>query len=204
MRLFVAVDLDEGVKRRIGGVVTAWRNVLPSARWVEPRNMHLTLKFLGEVAEERIETLVASIGRSLEGFECFNVRVGGVGVFPSLSRARVLWVGLKEGGSFLLSLFERVEAACVSVGFGAEGRDFHPHVTVARMKRSPSPSLLRQMFAESGDVDAGVQEVGEVVLVRSLLRPSGAVYTPVYRWNLVKRNREASHGQVSGREEAGG
>lgn len=156
VRTFVALHLDEAIRRRIDARVD---RSLKGVRWVCGRPIHLTLKFLGEVEESRVPTLREAL--ACVRMAPFEIRVRGIGSFP-----RVIWAGV-EGP--VASLAERIEAACIPLGFAREDRPFKPHATIGRVKKG-------RVRCES-DADFGAQRVESFALMKSDLRPEGPVYT---------------------------
>lgn len=180
MRLFVAVDVPEAIKRSIErDVVEPLRERIPGARWSRPEGRHLTLKFLGEVPDERIAAISAALVDAASRQSAFRAAFDALGGFPSLGRPRVLWVGIGKGADGFTTLAADVEDVLQPLGFPGEDRPFHPHYTLARFSK---PSLV----GELPDVDVPRRSfgVGEVVLFRSQLHPKGARYTALERFPL--------------------
>jgi 2'-5' RNA ligase len=178
-RLFVAIDLPDPLKDRIAALKTD----IPTARWVKPQAMHLTLRFIGaEVPAEKVDP----IREALAGIEAqaFDVTLGGVGRFPpSRKKApRVLWVGIQAAPA-LLTLHDAVERALEPVGFKPEKRPFNPHITLARLKTHKPTPQADAFLAEQADFVAGTFHVDRFILYQSELTPQGAIYTHlgVYR-----------------------
>jgi 2'-5' RNA ligase len=187
MRCFVAVDLSDATRDAIAGVQTRLRGAAPNADvgWVNPAKLHLTLKFLGEVDEptDALRTELAGVARE---HGPFDLSVGGIGGFPTGSRPRVLWIGLRAGLREIGLLAADVERACQRVGFPLDARPFRGHVTIARV-RSPRglSRVVRGMEAER-ETELGTWRVREVVLYRSHLGGSaGSTYEPLDRIALT-------------------
>ena len=169
MRLFLAVDLPAELRSRLEGLQRELRSLLPQARWVRPEGIHLTLKFLGEVAPERVEELCRCVAEALPRLAPWEVEARGLGAFPSLQRPRVVWVGVEDPSGRLFELQRRLERGLVPLGFPLE-RGFVPHLTLARVKGS-----ARALPPRADGF--GRLRVEEVVLFRSELRPEGARYS---------------------------
>ena len=181
MRLFVAVDVPEALKHAIeSDVVGGLRDVVAGARWTRPEGRHLTLKFLGNVDDERFEEIALAI-RSVGGrHPAFSAAFSELGGFPSIRRPRVLWVGIGEGGEPMASLAVDLESALEPLGFEPEGRPFHGHFTLARF---PRPRIIESLPTVA--IPDARFEVDEFVLFRSQLHPKGARYTPLERFTLT-------------------
>lgn len=179
MRLFVAVNLPDAVRER------AWRASAPlrdrafPVRWVGEEGLHLTLRFLGSVEREGASDVSAALEGAARGIGPLELRLGGVGAFPSLRDPRVLWLGV-EGPPGLAALREAVEGAVAALGFGREEREFHPHVTLGRVRRGARRGALEGLAAAAGRVrpDAACT-IDSVELMESETGPGGARYTVV-------------------------
>jgi len=184
VRLFLALDLPEEHRAEIGRRAARLEGDLPPARWVPPDNLHLTLAFLGDTAEEAVPGLLAAVTPAFAGCGPLELRVTGAGTFPPGRPARIGWVGI-DGGTALLDLQRRVaEAAAHRLGLEPDRRPFHPHVTLARPRRPwnrrASEALTRAFEGGVG----GPFPAAEGVLYRSELSPRGARYTAVERLPL--------------------
>jgi RNA 2',3'-cyclic 3'-phosphodiesterase len=176
VRLFVAVNLPDSVKRAIVDAALPMQRAAPSVGWVQTDTLHITLKFLGEVAEQHTAAIEAALRSATDGLSSFPIRLGGAGGFPNLRRPRVYWLGA-EGSPALLQLQTRVESALEPLGFPREARPFHAHVTLGRVGRPPGPEQLTR--AERAALEIGYQtqvNVRSVELMQSRLSPKGARY----------------------------
>ena len=134
-RLFVAVDLSEEARGALGEAQAVCRRRCdPPVRWVDPRGAHLTLKFLGDVAAERVPALADALAAVAAGHAPFQLSTGPAGVFPSPRRPRVLWLGIAGAVEYLEDLQQDVEFALQGLGFPLEGRPYRPHLTLGRVR----------------------------------------------------------------------
>lgn len=177
MRLFIAFNLPLELRQRLWEAAEPLRSAGYPVRWVAHDGIHLTLKFLGEVAPDREPEVVAGIGLAVQGAKSFTLPVGGFGVFPSVSRPRVVWAGCEPVPALEL-LQHRVEREMERRGFPLEGRAFHPHLTLGRARRDARPGAFRDL----GDRIDGLAFAGELVvesvdLMESRLARDGARYT---------------------------
>jgi len=174
LRAFVGVPVDKAVAARIYAVRTAFGD--GAVRWIPAENLHLTLKFLGNVEEAQVASIRSVLREALAGAVAVPVTAAGLGVFPDARRPRVLWVGL--AGRELARLAGRVEGALEPLGFENAATAFRPHATIGRWRR---PELrgkdLREELARWRDREFGTFRIDEVTLFRSVLQPVGAVYT---------------------------
>ncbi|MGH2688876.1 MAG: RNA 2',3'-cyclic phosphodiesterase, partial [Actinomycetota bacterium] len=148
MRLFVAVGIPERQKRSVEKAVQVLRLAIGDAgRWVPRENWHATVKFLGEVPDAHLAEVLAVVGRNTAAASRTTSALTGVGAFPSLGRARVLWVGLSDAEGRLAALAAGLEEALGEAGFRRESRPLHPHLTLARL-RAPVP--IGRVLEEAG------------------------------------------------------
>jgi len=182
MRLFVAVDVPDAIKDAIErDVVARLRDALAGARWTRPEGRHLTLKFLGDVADERVEGVGEALSGAASRHVGFDAAFDGVGGFPNLKRPRVLWVGIGDGSEQLFDLSGDIETVLETLGFPAEDRPFRGHVTLARFPKPATIGALPDVTVTDEPFP-----VRDVVLFRSQLHPKGARYTALERFPLTR------------------
>jgi len=181
-RLFVAILLPESVREAIARVVEPFREGLDHVRWVRTEQLHLTLRFIGDVDRPRVPDLGAALAGALRPLPGLTLGITGGGAFPSPLRPSVLWAGVTPDER-LSAIHAATEAAVVEVGIEADTRDFHPHITVGRIRRGRrAPGAGRVMEGLPLETTAPVREVS---LVESVLGPGGARHTPVARFRLA-------------------
>jgi len=149
-------------------------------RWVQPEGIHLTLKFLGQTPLDQIEGIVKALSSACASLCPFTCTVGGLGCFPNLRRPRVIWVGVQEPTGALSRLQEALEGACAESGFKRERRAFHPHLTLGRLRDRASADQRRaigELIQGTEVTSLGTVSAKGISLIRSDLRPRGAVYT---------------------------
>ncbi len=181
MRLFIATDLPATLIQTISDMQKHLRSVTESARWVRPESMHLTLKFLGEVAEEKLGAIDERLGRIRT--QPFKVRVSGVGFFPNDRAPRVFWAGIESPA--LQELAQKVEEQTVELGFRAEKRPFRPHLTLARSRRDRR--IDTALVGESApflEREFGTFTTDRFYMYQSRLRPTGAEYEQLFEYRL--------------------
>jgi len=180
LRAFLAVEIGDGARRAAAGAAERLAREVRGreVRWARPESYHLTLRFLGEIAAERVAPLAAKVAEQVAGVAPFELRLAGLVAFPSPRRPRVIAVAV-EPEAPLAELARRVEAATLRAGFSPEERAFRPHLTLGRVRDRAHPDL-----AAAGTLAAEPFRVTEVVLFRSDLDPDGAVHTPLERMPL--------------------
>src|SRR5256714_572926 len=170
-RLFVSIEVPESIRERLAELDPRLRGV----RWLEPRHMHLTLAFLGNVSAEIQETLSEKL-RTISG-KSFFLPLVGLGTFPSKGWPKIIWIGVGTGHPHLFQLHKRVQEALLAAGLEPDLRSFHPHITLARC-RDVSPQTVRPFLKSHAAFDAGMIHVESFSLNSSQLTPAGSVYTP--------------------------
>jgi len=184
MRLFVSVDLPDDLTEPIADLQEDFARA-DGLRFTDPEQAHLTLKFLGETDEDRVEEVSTAIERGVEESEVspFVAQFGGLGVFPSLEYISVVWLGVEEGAEDLTRLHEATETRTVGIGFDPEDHDFTPHVTLARMDHAAGKEVVQEVVTSRAPV-VGEMHVEEVRLTESELTPEGPAYRTVERFPL--------------------
>lgn len=180
LRLFFAVELPGELREAAAAHVMRLRREFPDARasWPRPESLHVTLKFLGEVAAARVETLSRAAAGAAEGFAPFELSAEGAGTFPPRGAARVLWLGLRDESGQLARLQRRLEEECEAAGFARETKPFKPHLTLARLRSPQGAGALSEAHRRTTFGPHAFQ-VSEFVLMRSELGPGGSRYTPL-------------------------
>lgn len=179
-RVFCAVELPAEVRARLEDHVRRLREEVPdvAASWSRVENIHLTLKFFGNVEVERISRISEAAERGVKEFSTFQIGVGGTGVFPRPSRPQVLWIGVADPSGQLTALQKEFENECAVEGFPKEDRAYKPHLTIARLRKPDGGRQLAEAHLQM-KFDPIQVEVKEIVLFRSELSPKGSKYTPL-------------------------
>jgi RNA 2',3'-cyclic 3'-phosphodiesterase len=188
MRCFVALELPAQARAAAAEVLGDLKRSGADVKWVRPENLHVTLKFLGEVADERAPDLGQALETACAGQPALALGLAGAGAFPSPQRPQVVWLGLAGQVAELAGLAARIDKGLVGLGFAPESRPFQAHVTLGRLRRgkggrpsAPSAPLTRALVGLAGLAGhAGPSFRAErVVLMKSTLTPQGSIYDPV-------------------------
>src|SRR5712664_886512 len=176
VRSFISIDLeDQQILSRIASILSSLQALGGDLKPVERENIHLTLKFLGDVSAPRLAEVKSSLQQL--AFPSFTAEIKGAGAFPNLNHMTVIWVGVNEGWSQVEQIYEQVEKLLSSLGFRKENRPFSPHITIARVrsgkKRDEIANFLRHLSEES----FGTITVDRVRLKQSILSSSGPKYS---------------------------
>lgn len=180
IRAFVAVEVSDASRRELARLLNSFRASQADVKWVSPENVHLTLKFLGEVSPEALGRTVAALEEVARDTEPFSLRLGGVGAFPKNGPPRVIWVGVAQGTGQLAGLAARVDEVLAREGFPRESRTFSAHLTLGRVRSGAGRERLEAVMSRWAGFSSGPGfTVNRVVLFSSDLRPTGPVYTPI-------------------------
>lgn len=188
-RVFCAVELPAQVRKQLEEHILKLRKAIPdvAASWSRVENIHLTLKFFGNVALDRIPVISEAANRAVSDFSTFPIGVGDTGVFPRPSRAQVLWIGVSDPSGKLSALQERLENECATEGFSKEDRAYRPHLTIARIRRPEGARRLADAHLQMNFTTTEV-EPNELILFRSELSPKGSKYTAISKHPIRKRS----------------
>jgi 2'-5' RNA ligase len=184
IRTFIAVDLSPGVRAKAAQLIRklSFFDDDVQINWVEPQNMHITLKFLGDVPDYDVPQAIRQVQAAAEGFGEFTIRCGGAGAFPSIDKPRTVWLGLTEGADELEELKDRLDDSLAKMRFPRENRRFAPHVTLGRIRRGgPALAELTKRLRDNEDAPGGESAVDELVVYSSELTKQGPVYVPMSR-----------------------
>ena len=184
-RVFCAVEITSEVRERALRHIARLRATVPESRasWLRPENVHLTLKFLGELVRSRVEKLSQAAARATESQGLFKLMIEGAGAFPTHGFPRTLWLGVIDPEGGLMGLQSNLEVECSKEGFLREERPFHPHLTLARIRAPQGARALAKAHRETGFEPIGF-EVKDLVVLRSELGPGGSRYTEISRHPL--------------------
>lgn len=178
-RTFICLELPEAVRAEAEALQGRLAGLGDKIRWVNPKNLHLTLRFLGEISRSQVETVCLAVRCAAAHVDAFPIHLSGTGCFPSPRRPRAFWIGVPEASN-LVRLFEAVEQELFSAGFPREARPFSPHLTLGRFRVDRSSPRLAALLGEA-EFDAAPFLVSNVTVMKSELRKAGAVYTPLAR-----------------------
>jgi 2'-5' RNA ligase len=182
IRSFIAVDVGEAIRQRAADLVDELRQAGANVTWVKPQNMHLTLKFLGDVQAADVPHICDAVQQAVARSEPFEFEVRGVGAFPRITRPGAVWLGGGDGTERMAELADRIEGAMRKLGFPREGRRFQPHLTLGRVRGGgPAIQALAELLRQHADFQAGRTEIDEVVIFSSELHPSGPTYEALCR-----------------------
>ena len=183
IRAFIAIELSDPIKASLSSLITKLRSKehhsAKYVKWVDPKGIHLTLKFLGNVAPDQVPRIIETITPSAQSLSPLKLQLGKLGVFPNLQRPRVIWVAVTGEVKPLITLQRDIDQALAPLGFPHEGRSFSPHLTLGRLREQATPmerSSIGSLISATEFEDGPTLEVDQISLIRSTLTPSGAIY----------------------------
>lgn len=185
MRLFIAIEVPDDIKNEVVALEEERLANFYRAKWIEKENIHLTLKFLGEVEERRLEDVKKIVSEISKNNAKFDLNLKNLGGFPNLKRPRVLWIGVEEGKENIVYLMEQLETAFARFGIEPEKRKKTPHITMGRVKEL----IQRYGGKEQKEInkltyESRVFKANSILLFKSVLTPKGAVHTVVEQYAL--------------------
>jgi 2'-5' RNA ligase len=193
IRTFIAIELNAALQRALAETQARLQrdSSARAIRWVVPENIHITLKFLGDVEATRLPALERALARVCRDFAPFTLTIGGAGAFPNTRKPNVIWVGARGQVDIAARLAEQIDAACATLGFAREERAFTPHLTLGRVKRDASPSERQRIgtLIETAQIgELGELRVEQVAVMKSDLTPQGSVYTRLAECALMTKD----------------
>ena len=185
IRCFVAIEIPEPIQQRLERIQEKFRQQIQKASWVKPGNIHLTLKFLGDVDPVDLESIGEAIKSEASRHGSFTFRIGGVGAFPNLARPRVIWTGVKVGKEHVCHLATGIDLALSRCGFSSDTKKFNPHLTIARLKGRMDLRPYALQYRQYDRIDGAEMTVDAISLIQSQLHSRGAIYSTLQSYPLT-------------------
>ena len=186
IRAFLAIELPASIKQEIQSFQNVLRENTHGISWVKSSNLHITLKFLGDIDSGQQQAISAILPDICLKSAPFSIRIEKTGFFPNANRPRILWVGCSDSEHQLEHIFTSIDRALTDIGFTHENRPFSPHLTIGRVKQPHSMGTIVTKMQKSTDFSAGQFQASAVKLIKSQLHPGGARYTPLAVFQLGK------------------
>ncbi|MBN2292495.1 MAG: RNA 2',3'-cyclic phosphodiesterase [Pirellulales bacterium] len=185
VRTFVAVEIDERTRRAATKLIEKLSVVPVDVKWVAPHNLHITLKFLGDVSLQETARICQAVQKAAVEVEPFELSIEGAGAFPTTKRPRTVWIGSRVGEDQMSALHKQLERRLAKLGFRKDSRRFQAHLTIGRVKRGgPGLSELASLIEENAQCEIGKTTISEAVVFSSELGPEGPTYHPLGRAKL--------------------
>ena len=192
IRSFIAFELPENIISSIGKLQKQIKCHGLDARWVRPENIHLTLKFLGDITKTDMESAGGTIIETAKGYAPIFLSAKGIGIFPNIKRPRVIWAGIAGQISTLVGLQRELDENLESIGFAKEKRLFKGHLTLGRIKKKIPLKRLSDAIKKFEEFESEIFTADQIILFKSVLKPSGPVYTKLLIANLTVSQKTKS------------
>ena len=184
MRTFVSIEIPDDIKNSIEKAIGELTLILPHIKWVDKKNLHITLKFLGWVEDSKISDLADSVADIVKGFGTIKVGFAGFGMFPDERHPSVIWVGITEGSDKLKELADKIEDKLSTEGYGEKEKEFSPHLTIGRIKEKIDAEALAGFIRKNEKASFGGFAAKNVSMIKSTLMRSGPIYEEVKQIKL--------------------
>jgi 2'-5' RNA ligase len=198
IRSFIAIELPQETREALAFVQEQLKQSNARVRWVNPSSIHLTLKFLGNITSNQVDDIAAAALRVVRNEPSFSLYAAGLGVFPNQKRPRVIWADMQGDVNRLCQIQTRLEHSLVPLGFACEERPFRPHLTLGRIKDTRRCQALISGMTTLPLPAFNSFDVNEIILYKSDLRPTGAIYTKLHRMPLSASHHPNPHQTGSG------
>jgi 2'-5' RNA ligase len=185
IRAFLAVESSSELRARTTILIRELASCPAAVKWVQPENLHLTLKFFGDVKERDVAEISSAAAQAVATLPSFNIECDRLGAFPNDGRPRTVWIGVRRGEEEMVALHDAIDNTLAKLGFARERRRFHPHITVGRVRGGTGLEQLGELIRQRAEYPLASLHVSEVVLMSSELRPAGPVYTALGRSRLM-------------------
>ena len=192
IRTFIAIELPAKIIDGLKEIQDELKDGTNKVTWVKPENIHLTIKFLGDIAADKIDSIAGLLESAAAKSHSFDISVKGVGGFPTIDNPRVLWVGIEEGNVNLSALYNNIEYALSAIDFAKEERPFKPHLTLGRIKFLKDKKGLKERIERFKDTTLGEYMVDGICLFQSRLTTEGAVHIKLEKIELTHERIQAS------------
>lgn len=184
IRAFVCIELSDILRGEIASQLDSLRRIGAGVKWVQPGNLHITLKFLGDIPQDTVGSVVQAVQLSVSNLKPFFVGFSGIGAFPSMKKPSVFWIGVTKGLEELSVLASSIDAQLSIEGFAREKRNFTPHLTIGRVKSPEDTDELNTALSRMQQVYFGEMKVDTITVMESKLYRSGPVYNRLEKVSL--------------------
>lgn len=184
IRSFIAIEIDEQNKQKISSLIAQLKKSDTHIKWITENQMHLTLKFLGNINETDVEKISNSLKFVAKTFSAFTIQFSRIGAFPNIDRPRVIWLGIDKGSGDLKLLNAKIENELEKLGFKKEKREYTAHLTLGRVKSLKNIQNLTKLINEIKPNLEDELKINKLILFQSTLTPKGALYTPLSQYSI--------------------
>lgn len=185
IRSFIAFEIPNNIKEKISLLQTNLSKKIKDVRWVKSSGIHLTIKFLGNIQENKINLICEKISSVMIKYPPFEVIIKEIGCFPNFRKPRVIWLGLEEKRNYLLQISNEIETELKQIGFPPEDREFSPHLTLGRFGLNKVIADFAKIAEDYKDLKIDVLQLASISLIKSDLKSGGAIYTTIGSFPLM-------------------
>jgi 2'-5' RNA ligase len=184
MRCFIAIPIPNEIHHELSRIQSQLKETEPDIKWGNPENIHLTLKFLGEIGQTKARIISQQLKGLTNKHSCFDASIGRPGAFPTLSNPRVIWLDINKNGDKINNLQQEIEEKLQSLGFEKETRPFHPHLTLGRVRSKKNIQKLAEKLKALPLPQFNPVTIDKIIFFQSILKPAGAEYTVLDEFKL--------------------
>ena len=185
IRTFIAIELPPQAHVELVSLQAELKKSAADVKWVEPENIHLSVRFIGDVGPDRAEEIKKQLAETAAGSKAFEFTMKGIGAFPDLSFPRVIWLGVDRGAAESARFAGDLEAKLRAIGISGEERKFHPHITLGRVRSQKNSDRLRKLIETTKFEASPIIKAEYLTLFMSRLTPQGSIYTPLFKAKMA-------------------
>lgn len=189
LRCFIAIVIPDSLKKQIIEMTDLLKKYDADIKWVNPENIHLTLKFLGNTPQSLLTKINDTLNEAVLPYSPFHIKIYGTGVFPNKKHPRVIWIGIKDS-EILINLRNAIEQSISSLGYQKDEKEFKPHLTLGRVRSQKGIMHIINNLEDFKDKDFGTIYVDNIKLMKSDLKPKGAEYSCLYDIPIIRRKND--------------
>lgn len=186
IRSFIAIELNQEIQQELGNLQAQLRKSDADIKWVKPENIHLTLRFLGNIDSSQIVDIKKVLNNLSTQTQSFQMNLSKIGAFPNLNYPKVIWVGVEEGKNQLIEINENLESRLEKNGFSRENRSFHPHITLGRVKSQKNRDRLKFQIQSINFLSKNKMIAQKITFFKSILAPEGSIYASLHEATFTR------------------
>jgi len=187
LRTFIAIEIDPTHKQKLLHLISTLKSSNSDVKWVTEHQMHLTLKFLGNIEETKVQEISDALTSIANSTREFTITLSNIGTFPNVKRPRVIWIGIDKGKNELKLLAGQIETELEKLGFPKETRDFKSHLTLGRVRSPKNLKNLTKLLTEVSFQSESAIKINKLILFQSTLTPKGAIYKKITLHSRLRR-----------------
>ncbi len=186
LRTFIAVEIDDDTRNKISQIQNSFKNHKTGIKLVAPNNIHITLIFIGNIEISKISEIDKELQSFISAIKPFEILPKKIGYFPNIKNPKIIWIGIEDGKEILIKLNEKIKPLLKNCKITTEDRDFHPHITIGRIKSSNNTEKLKTVLLNLPEQRFNPIYINSISLIESNLTPEGPQYKTIVKWELSK------------------